>query len=42
MVSGEKILVTGPAGRIAFGLARSLVAENEVWGDRSLQRPGDA
>jgi nucleoside-diphosphate-sugar epimerase len=32
MLSGEKILITGPAGRIAFGLARSLVAQNEVWG----------
>jgi nucleoside-diphosphate-sugar epimerase len=32
MLKGEKILVTGPAGRIAFGLARSLVADNEVWG----------
>lgn len=32
MLSDEKILITGPAGRIAFGLARSLVADNEVWG----------
>jgi nucleoside-diphosphate-sugar epimerase len=32
MLRGEKILITGPAGRIAFGLARSLVGENEVWG----------
>ena len=32
MLSDEKILITGPAGRIAFGLARSLVANNEVWG----------
>jgi nucleoside-diphosphate-sugar epimerase len=38
MLSGEKILITGPAGRIAFGLARSLVAENEVWG---IARFGD-
>ena len=29
---GEKILITGPAGRIAFGLARTLAADNEVWG----------
>jgi nucleoside-diphosphate-sugar epimerase len=28
----EKILITGPAGRIAFGVARSLVVDNEVWG----------
>ena len=32
MLKGEKILVTGPAGRIAYGLCRSLVDENEVWG----------
>jgi nucleoside-diphosphate-sugar epimerase len=32
VLSGEKILITGPAGRIAFGLARSLAADNEVWG----------
>jgi nucleoside-diphosphate-sugar epimerase len=32
MLSGEKILITGPAGRIAFGLARGLAAHNEVWG----------
>jgi len=32
VLSGEKILITGPAGRIAFGLARSLVPDNEVWG----------
>ena len=32
MLSGEKILVTGPAGRIAFGLAQTLCRDNEVWG----------
>ena len=32
MLSGEKILITGPAGRIAFGLARTLAGDNEVWG----------
>src|SRR6185437_11176018 len=35
----EKILITGPAGRIAFGLARSLVAENEVWGIARFSDP---
>lgn len=35
---GEKILITGPAGRIAFGLARSLAADNDVWG---IARFGD-
>lgn len=38
MLSGEKILITGPAGRIASGLARSLAADNEVWG---IARFGD-
>ena len=38
MLSGEKILLTGPAGRIAFGLARSLAGDNEVWG---IARFGD-
>ena len=32
MITGEKILITGPAGRIAFGLARYLAPDNEVWG----------
>ena len=32
VLSGEKILITGPAGQIAFPLARHLVADNEVWG----------
>jgi nucleoside-diphosphate-sugar epimerase len=39
MLSGEKVLITGPAGRIAFGLARSLVADNEVWGIARLSDP---
>jgi nucleoside-diphosphate-sugar epimerase len=29
---GEKILITGPAGRIAYGLAKMLAPDNEVWG----------
>jgi nucleoside-diphosphate-sugar epimerase len=37
-VQDEKILITGPAGRIAFGLARDLAADNEVWG---IARFGD-
>jgi nucleoside-diphosphate-sugar epimerase len=39
MLSGEKILITGPAGRIAFGLARSLVGENDVWGIARFSDP---
>jgi nucleoside-diphosphate-sugar epimerase len=38
MISGEKILITGPAGNIAFGVAKSLVGDNEVWG---ISRFGD-
>jgi nucleoside-diphosphate-sugar epimerase len=37
-VQDEKILITGPAGRIAFGLARDLAADTEVWG---IARFGD-
>jgi nucleoside-diphosphate-sugar epimerase len=32
MLKGEKVLVTGPAGRIAFGIAKTLARDNEVWG----------
>jgi nucleoside-diphosphate-sugar epimerase len=32
MLSGEKILITGPAGRIANGIAKTLAPNNEVWG----------
>jgi nucleoside-diphosphate-sugar epimerase len=39
MLRGEKILVTGPAGQIAFPLCESLAADNEVWG---IARFGDA
>ena len=38
MLSGEKILVTGPAGQIAFPLAEYLARDNEVWG---IARFGD-
>lgn len=38
MLSGQKILVTGPAGQIAFPLAAALAGDNEVWG---LARFGD-
>jgi nucleoside-diphosphate-sugar epimerase len=32
MLRDEKILITGPAGRIAFGITESLVGDNDVWG----------
>ncbi|MFO0690797.1 MAG: NAD(P)-dependent oxidoreductase [Myxococcota bacterium] len=31
-LEGRKILVTGPAGQIAFPMARALARSNEVWG----------
>ncbi len=40
MLKDEKILITGPAGRIAFPLARSLASENEVWGVARFSAPG--
>jgi nucleoside-diphosphate-sugar epimerase len=39
MLSDEKILITGPAGRIAFGLARFLAADNDVWGIARFSDP---
>lgn len=38
MLSDEKILLTGPAGQIAFPLAEYLAEDNEVWG---MARFGD-
>jgi nucleoside-diphosphate-sugar epimerase len=39
MLSGEKILITGPAGQIAFPLTAYLAERNDVWG---IARFGDA
>ena len=39
-MTDEKILITGPAGRIAFPLARTLAVENEVWGIARFTAPG--
>jgi UDP-glucuronate 4-epimerase len=41
MLSGEKILVTGVTGKIAFPIARKLAENNDVWGLARLQKPGD-
>ncbi len=38
MLSDEKILLTGPAGQIAFPMAEYLAKDNEVWG---MARFGD-
>ncbi|MCP9273290.1 NAD-dependent epimerase/dehydratase family protein [Mycolicibacterium arenosum] len=38
---GEKILITGATGKIAFPIARALAADNEVWGAARLRDPVD-
>ena len=40
MLRDEKILITGPGGRIAFGIASSLVGHNEVWGIARFSEDG--
>ena len=42
MIDGEKILITGATGKIAFPIARALAKRNEVWGAARLSKPGDA
>jgi nucleoside-diphosphate-sugar epimerase len=39
MLQGRKILVTGPAGQIAFPMARALARHNEVWGIARFSDP---
>ncbi len=41
MISGEKILVTGGAGRVAFPIARELAKDNEVWAMARFSNPAD-
>ena len=41
MIDGEKILITGATGKIAFPIARALAKHNEVWGAARLGKPGD-
>src|SRR5262249_26864935 len=38
-VKGAKILITGPAGQIAFPLAERLARDNEVWGIARFSDP---
>ena len=40
MLSGEKILITGPAGQIAFPLTEYLSRDNEVWGIARFSEAG--
>lgn len=41
MLSGEKVLITGATGKIAFPIARALAADNDVWGAARLRNPAD-
>ncbi|ODQ94214.1 NAD-dependent epimerase/dehydratase family protein [Mycolicibacterium holsaticum] len=41
MLSGEKILITGATGKIAFPIARTLAQHNQVWGAARLRGPAD-
>jgi nucleoside-diphosphate-sugar epimerase len=40
MLSGEKILITGPAGQIAAPLCEYLAKDNEMWGIARFSVPG--
>ncbi|MBP1325990.1 nucleoside-diphosphate-sugar epimerase [Leucobacter exalbidus] len=40
-MQGEKILVTGAAGQLAFPIASLLAKSNEVWGLARFSKPGD-
>ena len=40
-LKGEKILLTGPAGQIAFPIGRELARDNEVWGIARVGDPAD-
>jgi nucleoside-diphosphate-sugar epimerase len=41
MLDGEKILITGATGKIAFPIARALAERNDVWGAARLRDPAD-
>lgn len=40
-MQGEKILITGPAGQVAFPIAQALAPSNEVWGIARFSKPED-
>jgi UDP-glucuronate 4-epimerase len=42
VLQGEKVLITGATGKIAFPIARALAAHNDVWGVARLRKPGDS
>jgi UDP-glucuronate 4-epimerase len=39
VLEGEKVLITGATGKIAFPIARSLAPHNEVWGAARFTNP---
>ena len=39
MFEGEKVLITGASGKVAFPIARKLAEHNEVWGVARLRDP---
>jgi UDP-glucuronate 4-epimerase len=41
VLDGQKILITGATGKIAFPIARALAKHNEVWGAARFSKPGD-
>jgi UDP-glucuronate 4-epimerase len=41
MLTGEKILITGATGKVAFPIARALAPSNEVWGAARLRDPAN-
>lgn len=41
MLDGEKILITGAGGKIAFPIARRLAKRNEVWGAARFTKSSD-
>jgi nucleoside-diphosphate-sugar epimerase len=41
MLKGEKILITGATGKVAFPIAGALAEHNEVWGAARLGKAGD-
>jgi nucleoside-diphosphate-sugar epimerase len=41
MLDGEKVLITGATGKVAFPIARALASRNDVWGVARLRDAAD-
>jgi UDP-glucuronate 4-epimerase len=41
LLDGQKVLITGATGKIAFPIARALAKRNEVWGAARLSKQSD-